>query len=201
MVTVRSGVSPGEQCFPWLLAGVMMTRGDACALGLEVPMSGSPSMSGQPRGGHVTVDATRLWGGGLATALVAALVAVVGVLIAQDVFNVNLVRPAVLLDLADRFMADYAITAFLLGLVATAIAHGLALTTPRPRLFFTWIIGLATVVGAVTPFAVGSDLKSQVSTAAINLVLGIAVISLLRGVMARTVISATRPSRPPTSAL
>jgi hypothetical protein len=150
----------------------------------------------------VSVDAARLWGGGVATALVAALVAVVGVVIAQGVFDVNLVRPAVLLDVANKFAADYAITAFLLGLVATAIAHGLALVTPRPRLFFSWIIGLATVVGVVTPFAVGSELESQVSTAAINLVLGIAVMSLLGGVMARTVLpSAQRPSRPPTSAL
>lgn len=164
-------------------------------------MSGSPSISGQPRGARVTVDAARLWGGGLATALVAALVAVVGVLIAQGVFDVKLVRPALLLDVANRFAVDYALTAFLLGLVATAIAHGLALVTPRPRLFFSWIIGLATVVGVVTPFAVGSDLKSQVSTAAINLVLGIAIMSLLGGVMARTVVPSNRRYRPPTSAV
>jgi hypothetical protein len=37
---------------------------------------------------RVRVDAARLWTGGLATALVAALVAVVGVLIARGLFDV-----------------------------------------------------------------------------------------------------------------
>jgi hypothetical protein len=144
-------------------------------------------MSGSPHGGQVVVDAARLWGGGLATACVAALVAVVGVLVFGVVLDVSLVRPALLLDVTDTFTADYALTAFLLGLVATAVAHGLALTTPRPRLFFSWIVGLATVAAVATPFAIGAVLESQAATAAINLFLGICILSLLRGVMSRTI--------------
>ena len=139
---------------------------------------------GRPR---VQVDAGRLWGGGVATGCVAALVAVVGVLIC-DILDVRLVRPALLLDVVDRFAGDYALTAFVLALVATGVAHVTALVTPRPRMFFSWIIGLATVAGVAAPFAVGDVVESQVATACINLALGICVLSLLSGVMARTIV-------------
>jgi hypothetical protein len=43
--------------------------------------------------GRVHVNAARLWTGGLATALVAALVAVVGVLIARGLFDVPVLAP------------------------------------------------------------------------------------------------------------
>src|ERR671912_608110 len=41
----------------------------------------------------VPLDAARLWTGGLATAVVAALVAVVGVLIARGLFDVPVLAP------------------------------------------------------------------------------------------------------------
>ncbi len=56
----------------------------------------------------------------MATGCVAALVAVVGVLIC-DILDVRLVRPALLLDVVDRFAGDYALTAFVLALVATGL--------------------------------------------------------------------------------
>ncbi len=77
--------------------------------------------------------------------------------------------------------------AALVALVATAIVHLVALATQRPRMFFAWIIALATAVGVAAPFAIGENTESQVATACINLGLGICVLSLLGGVMARTV--------------
>ncbi|MGH3452905.1 MAG: DUF6069 family protein [Nocardioidaceae bacterium] len=159
------------------------------------------SAGGQAPKTHVSVDAQRLWGGGVATACVAALVAAVGVLIARDVLDVELVRPALLLEIADSFLADYALTAALLAIVATGLAHGLALAAPRPRAFFGWIVALATAFGAAAPFAIGDDLESQVATACINVALGICIGSLLGAVMGRTVyISTTPPSPPPGTA-
>ena len=143
-------------------------------------------MSGPIRQG-ASVDAGRLWGGGVATGLVAALVAVVGVLVCA-IIDVRLVRPALLLDFFHTFAGDYALTAFVLALLATGVAHLTVLATPRPRMFFSWIIGLATVAGVAMPFAFGETTESQVATACINLALGICVHSLLRAVMARTVV-------------
>jgi Family of unknown function (DUF6069) len=158
------------------------------------------SAGGQAPKTHVSVDAQRLWGGGVATACVAALVAAVGVLIARDVLDVELVRPALLLEIADSFLADYALTAAMLAIVATGLAHGLALVAPRPRAFFGWIVALATAFGAAAPFAIGDDLESQVATACINVALGICIGSLLGAVMGRTVyIATTPPGGPPGS--
>jgi len=85
----------------------------------------------------------RLYGGGVATAFVAALIAGVGSLICGEVLGLKPVEPEYLLPIGEMFVLRYAATAFVLALVATVLAHLLAVTTPRPRSFFRWIVGLA----------------------------------------------------------
>src|SRR4051812_27726220 len=142
----------------------------------------SSNPTGARSGATVAVDAGKLWGGGFATAFVAALVAVAGVLIFQ----------ALLVDVANRFAGDDALTAFLAALAATGVAHALALATPRPRTFFGWMVAVARVCGAAAPFAIGSETASQVATACINVALGLCIGSLLGAVLARTVTTAAR---------
>ena len=87
---------------------------------------------------RVSVDAGRLWGGGVATGLVAAIVAVVGVLVCS-IADVRLVRPALLLDFFHTFAGDYALTAFVLTLVATGVAHLMAKNNDEskfPKIFY-----------------------------------------------------------------
>jgi hypothetical protein len=117
---------------------------------------------------------------------VAALVALVGVLVCQNVFDVVMVRPP-LLPIGNSFAVRYAITAAVLALLATALGHLLALTTPRPRSFFTWIVGLATLVGVVLPFGLTGTTAGRLATAGVDLIIGLAVLSLLNPVLARTV--------------
>jgi hypothetical protein len=133
-----------------------------------------------------TVDAGRLWAGGAATAVVAALVALVGVLVCQNVFDVVMVRPP-LIPIGTSFAVRYAITAAALAIVATALGHLLALTTPRPRSFFSWILGLATLAGVVLPFGLTGTTGGRLATAGVNLVIGLAILSLLNSVLSRTV--------------
>jgi hypothetical protein len=149
---------------------------------------------GTPPPVRPTVDAGRLWAGGAATALVAALVALVGVLIWDAVLEVEMVAPG-LLPIGDSFTLRYALTAAALALVATGLAHLLALTTPRPRAFFSWIVGLSTLVGVVLPFAAEGSFGGRFATASVNLVIGLCVLSLLSAVLARTV-SVRRPTPP-----
>jgi hypothetical protein len=59
-------------------------------------------------------------------------------------------------------------------------------TAPRPRSFFTWIVGLATVIGVVLPFATDGSAGGKLATAGTNLVLGLCIVSLLSSVLART---------------
>jgi hypothetical protein len=142
----------------------------------------------EPSSPRMAIDAPRLWSGGAATAVVAALVAWVGVLIGQSLLDRNLEQSAVILSFFTSFTANYALTAALLALAATGLAHLLSLSTPRPTVFFGWIVALFTVAGVVIPFTRGGTMADKATVAVINLVLGICVGSLLSAVIARTVI-------------
>jgi hypothetical protein len=63
----------------------------------------------------------------------------------------------------------------------------LLLTTPRPLVFFGWIIALATLVVIVFPFSTAAPLSQKFATATVNLFIGIAIGSLLIAVGARSV--------------
>jgi membrane associated rhomboid family serine protease len=132
--------------------------------------------------GRVRVDAGRLWTGGLATALVAALVAVVGVLIARGLFDVPVLAPTREGALGNANTATLAILAAAAALVATGLMHLLLLlSTPRPFRFFTWIVSLLTLLAVLAPFMTDAKLATQVATAAIGLVIGMAIGSLVSG--------------------
>jgi hypothetical protein len=126
-----------------------------------------------------SLDAGRLWAGGAATAVVAALIAVVGVLIAAGVFGLTLLGPPQVVGWWDTLTGNWAIFAALAALVATAILHVLLISTPRPMAFFRWIVGLATVAAVAWPFAAGIPTSGAIASAIINAVIGIAILSIL----------------------
>ncbi len=155
---------------------------------------GYPGMhdpAGTDEGGPDSINAVRLWVGGFATAIVAALVVVVGVFIARGILGIPVLAPKAASNFGDPTTAVYACLAAGCTLVATALLHVLLLGAPRPLAFFAWITALADVAVAAAPFTQLASLPSKVFTAVINLIAGIAVISLLTGV-AR---SAVRPPR------
>ena len=116
----------------------------------------------------------------------------IGVLPFNTVLDARLVQPPLLLTITGSLAVNYALTAFVAALLATGVAHLLSATTPQPRLFFGWIAGLATVAAMVVPFAAEATTASKVSTAVINMVVGIAIGTLLTGVLSRTVIRTGR---------
>jgi len=138
------------------------------------------------------VDTGRLWAGGAATAVVAALVALVGVLLGNGVLDVAMVQPP-LIPVGESFALRYAVTAAVLALLATALAQVLLMSTPRPRSFFSWIVGLATVVGVVLPFTLDGTTGGRLATAVVDLAIGLAVLTSLRSVMVRTTRLTPRP--------
>jgi hypothetical protein len=143
-------------------------------------------------GTRSSVSAKTLWAGGLATAVVAAFGYAVGVVIARGVFDIPVLAPERAGITGDASTWQYAATAFVAALVATALVHLLLVVTPRPLKFFTWIVGLATTLVTVLPFTQRAELAAQVATAIINLVIGIMIVSLLRSVAVRAI----RPPRP-----
>lgn len=133
-------------------------------------------------GSERPVNTTRLWSGGLATAVVAALVVLAGTLVFRGVFGVPVLAPEEAGNLGDAGTAMYALMAAVAALLATGLMHLLLLSAPRALKFFGWILGLATAIAAVSPFSEAADTSSQVATAVINLVTGLAIITLLRSV-------------------
>ncbi|MDX6336746.1 MAG: hypothetical protein QOG05_4086 [Streptosporangiaceae bacterium] len=145
------------------------------------------------------VDARRLWSGGAATAVVAGLVALVGVLAARWLFNVPLLAPRREGAYGDAHTTGIVLEAAGAALVATALIHLLLLSTPRPLTFFGWIVGLVTVVVAIFPFSTTAPLAAKAATAIVAVVIGIAIGSLISSVAARSVrrtSSRTRDSSP-----
>src|SRR5699024_7356397 len=76
----------------------------------------------------------------------------------------------------------YALVAAATALLATALLHMLLLSAPRASTFFGWIMGLAIAIAAFAPFSQAAETSSQFATALINLIAGLAIVSLLRSV-------------------
>jgi hypothetical protein len=156
----------------------------------------SPSYQTEPGGSRPrpTVDGRTMWAGGLAAAVVAALAYAVGIVIVRVVFDIPVLAPPREGALGDSTTWQLALTAFVAALLATALMHLLLVAMPSPFRFFGWIMGLATLLVTVLPFALDAPRSSQIATAIINLVVGVAIISLVRGVAARAIRPARRPS-------
>jgi hypothetical protein len=123
----------------------------------------------------------------VATAVVAALIALVGVLIARWLFSVPILAPRQDGAWGNVSTGMYVLSAAGAALVATAIMYLLLVTTPRPQMFFGWIMALATLAAVVFPFSTTAPMEQKLATAAVNLVLGIAIWTLTMQVAARAV--------------
>jgi hypothetical protein len=71
--------------------------------------------------------------------------------------------------------------------------HLLMLSTPRPLLFFGWIVALVTTLVVVFPFSTTAPLDAKIATAVVDLAIGVATGMLVGGAAARS----TTRSRPP----
>jgi hypothetical protein len=133
------------------------------------------------------MDVGQLWAGGAATAVVAALIALAGILVCRWLFKVPILAPEREGAWGNASTAGYCLAAAGGAIVATAIMHLLLIATPRPKVFFYWILGLATLVAVVFPFSTTAPQSQKFATAAVNLVLGIAIMSLIGSVATRAV--------------
>ncbi|WP_370615043.1 DUF6069 family protein [Mumia qirimensis] len=156
----------------------------------QQPPMGQPDPDRQPESAApsgLSIDAGKLWAGGVATAVVAGLAAVVGLLVCRGVFEIAVLVPSGggKWDVASTI--PYAALAFGCALLATALMHLLLLSTPRPRLFFGWIMTLVTVIVGVLPFTVDLELEEQIASAAVGVVIAVVIASLVSGVADRAI--------------
>ena len=172
---------------------------------MTIPMRGperEPELETQRR-----IDEKMLWSGGAATAVVAALVALVGILVCRWLFKIPILSPQRDGAWGDASTAGYVFASAAIALAATGLMNLLLFATPYPRVFFGWIIGLATVVAVVFPFSTDAPLSQKAATALVNLVLGIAIGTLVgevsRRAVGRRVVRRRydRPTSPPSRTL
>ena len=142
---------------------------------------------------RVRPDPAQYWAGAVATAVVAALIALVGILISRWALNIPIMAPAGNGAWGNAHTAAYSLLSALVAIVAAGLLYLLMLGTPQPNTFFTWIMGLATLAAVVYPFSTSAPLDQKAATAIVDLVLGVAIISLLTMVAAR---SLRRPAPP-----
>ena len=143
------------------------------------PLDQPPAGPQRPR-----LEVARLWAGGLATAVVAALIALVGVLIVRAVLRISLYAPATAGAFGGEKTVALCLVCAAAALAATGLVHLLIIATPRPLTYFSWIVGLLTAAATVLPFTYASSLPVAIAQALINLVVGAAIGSLLSGAAA-----------------
>ena len=146
------------------------------------PVPVEPVVAAVPTG--PSVDAGRYWAGVVATALVTALIGLVGVLIVDQILDIELV-------VRDIVGTGSTGAAFVVGGVLASIAAGgllqlLVMSTPKPRAFFGWIMFLATLTAALLPLTWTDVLESAIASGLVNALIGIAIWSLMIGVLSRT---------------
>jgi len=134
------------------------------------------------------LDERRFRAAGLATSIVAALIAIVGVVAARGVFKIPLLGSPDAGVWGNAATIAYAFAAFGCGLLATGLLFLLLRTTPSPVTYFGWIVGLVTAVAAVIPLTVGSDFGAKVATSLINAAIGIAIGTLTVSAARRSIL-------------
>lgn len=131
--------------------------------------------------------------GGVGTAVVVALVVVVGILLVRGVFTIPVLAPEGEGAYGSANTTTYALAAAGLAIMATAILHLLLQFMPNPLTFFYWICVLITAVAVILPFTFSAGIEARLATAGINLVAGICLMTVL-GSTGSTAVSYERGS-------
>ncbi len=142
--------------------------------------------------GDVEVVAKRLWAGGVATAIVAAGIGILGVLIVGTVLDVGIQAAGRSGALVENASTIIPVSAAIAALAGTALLHLLLLTTPRPASFFSAIAFLILAVLVLQVFLADGSIGAHIATAVLYAAIGVAIVSMLSGVSATSV----RPRSP-----
>ncbi|APE38907.1 hypothetical protein BOX37_31710 [Nocardia mangyaensis] len=124
----------------------------------------------------------KLWAGGVGTAIVAALLVVVAIMLVRGVLGVAILAPEGAGAYGTVSTTSYALAAAGAALLATALLTVLLALMPSPLTFFTWICLLVTAVAVILPFTLVADMDAKIATAVINLLIGLCITTMLSSV-------------------
>jgi Family of unknown function (DUF6069) len=157
-----------------------MTTPTFNTLQLDIPETAVADPVATPRqsqrGG---IDTARFWVGAALTAGISALVALIALIITNDLLHI----PVMISEGGGRLVmigfGAYALFAAAAAVAASVLYAVLANFAPRPGLYFGWIVGLVTLLAALLPLTTGAVLVDQLALAGINLVVGLVITGLV----------------------
>ena len=115
------------------------------------------------------IDQVRFWVGAGLTALIAALIGVIGAVVAHGIVHVPMMVNPAAFGLASAGIA----------LAAAALYDGMAHVAPRPTAYFAAVAALVTTLATLLPFTFTGTLHTQIVMAAMNLGVGLVVLILV----------------------
>jgi hypothetical protein len=124
------------------------------------------------------IDQLRYWVGSALTALVAALVGIVGLVVAHGILHVPVMFGSAT-ALTPVHVGVFGLASAGIALAAAALYDGLLHVAPSPRAYYSWLIALLTVLAVLLPFTTGAGLHSQIAFAAVNLGVGLVTLILV----------------------
>lgn len=139
------------------------------------PSSGRPGLQGfsRPR-----FDARRYWVGSALTAVVAAMIGLIGMIVGKDILT-RAVPTHDLAGLGAVGIGAYTASVAVIAVVAAVLFAVIARLAPQPGHYFGWIGSLGVVLAVVLPFTLPLALLSQTVFAIINLAVGAAIVTLV----------------------
>jgi uncharacterized membrane protein YhaH (DUF805 family) len=124
------------------------------------------------------IDQARYWVGAAMTAVVTALLGVIGLIIAHDIVHapVQLGSGAAATPVP---AATYGLVAAAIVFAAAAVYNALLHICPRPTVYYSWLISVLTLLAVLLPFTTTAALTSHIVFAATNLMVGLSVLLLV----------------------
>src|ERR1700739_2484070 len=107
--------------------------------GADMTYPASPSGAGTNR---VRPDPTQFWAGAAATAVVAALIALVGILVCRWTLNIPILAPSGDGAWGNAHTVEYVLMSALVTIVAAGLLYLLVLAAPPPNVFLGRGIGV-----------------------------------------------------------
>jgi hypothetical protein len=145
-------------------------------------MAGKSASNGQVRSQAISrsagtrLDPARYWVGGALTAVVAALAGVIGLIVARGILHIPVLLPH---SMTVGLAAAYGLASAGIALVAALLYFGMLHLAPRPGLYYGWVVGLFTVLAVLLPFTAPAMLSAQIAFAAMNLLVGLVILTLV----------------------
>ena len=132
-----------------------------------------------------SLDPGALWSGGVVTAIVAALVALAGIIVIRGIIKIDILTSLQVGTFGNAKTVVVVVVALGAAIVATGILHALLLTTPTPITFFGWITALVTVIIALLPLTTTAPWDRKLATVVLYVVIGLVIGLLLSGAARR----------------